>query len=100
MLGMLKNLFGGGNKENLKQLVAEGAVIVDVRTPGEFSGGHPKGAVNIPLDRLQGNINKIKGYKKPIIVCCASGGRSANAARVLRSNGVDVHDAGSWYNLA
>lgn len=101
MFDMFKNLFGGGNKVNVKEIIAQGAVIIDVRTPGEFSGGHPKGAVNIPLDRIQGSISKIKAYKKPVVVCCASGMRSANAARVLKSNGIEnVYDAGSWYNIS
>lgn len=100
MLNMFKNLFGGGNGEALKQLVADGAVIIDVRTPGEFAGGHPKGAVNIPLDKLDANLNKIKAYKKPIIVCCASGMRSSSAKSQLTRKGIEnVHDAGSWSNL-
>lgn len=99
MLNIFKNLFGG-NSEAMKQLVADGAVIIDVRTPGEFAGGHPKGAVNIPLDKLEANLNKIKAYKKPIIVCCASGMRSASAKSLLTKKGIEnVNDAGSWSNL-
>lgn len=100
-MGFFSSLFGGGSpKVDLKEIIAKGAVIVDVRTPGEFSGGHVKGAVNIPLDKLQGNIAKIKGYKKPVIVCCASGMRSANAKRVLSKNGIEeIYDAGSWVSL-
>ncbi len=100
-MGFFSNHFGGGGpKVDLKEVIAKGAVIVDVRTPGEFSGGHAKGAVNIPLDKLQSNIAKIKGYKKPVIVCCASGMRSANAKRVLSKNGIEeIYDAGSWVSL-
>ena len=99
MFGFIKKLFGG-NSEEIKALVENGAVIIDVRTPGEFSGGHDAKAVNIPLDTLDKNINKIKSYKKPIVLCCASGMRSSRAKGVLLNKGIqDVHDAGAWVNL-
>lgn len=100
-MGFFSSLFGGGNKVNVAEIIEKGAVIVDVRTPGEFAGGHVKGAVNIPLDKIQSNINKIKNYKKPVVVCCASGMRSSNAKRVLIKNGIEeVYDAGSWMSIA
>ena len=100
IMGFFSSLFGGGNKKEIKQIIENGAIIIDVRTPGEFVGGHVKGSVNIPLDKIQGNIDKIKGYKKPIVVCCASGMRSSNAKRVLIKNGLDdVYDGGSWMSI-
>jgi phage shock protein E len=100
-MGFFSNLFSGGNKVNIAEIIEKGAVIIDVRTPGEFAGGHVKGAVNIPLDKIQSNISKIKNYKKPVVVCCASGMRSSNAKRVLVKNGlVEVYDAGSWMSIA
>ncbi len=99
MFGFIKKLFGG-NSEEIKALLANGAVIIDVRTPSEFKGGHAQKAVNIPLDTLDRNINKIKAYKKPIVLCCASGMRSSRAKGVLMNQGLqDVHDAGAWVNL-
>ena len=99
-MGFFSSLFGGGNKKEIKQIIENGAIIIDVRTPGEFVGGHVKGSVNIPLDKIQGNIDKIKGYKKPIVVCCASGMRSSNAKRLLIKNGLeDVYDGGSWMSI-
>ncbi len=98
MLDSIKKLFGG-NAVNYSELLANGAVIVDVRTPGEFVSGHIRGSLNIPLDQLKGNLKKIK-KDKPVIVCCASGMRSAAAKGVLKSNGFnDVHNAGSWTKL-
>lgn len=98
MLDFIKKLFGG-NTVNYSELLANGAVIVDVRTPGEFVSGHIRGSLNIPLDQLKGNLKKIK-KDKPVIVCCASGMRSAAAKGVLKSNGYsDVHNAGSWTKL-
>lgn len=100
MFDFLKTLFGGGNSESIKQLVADGAVVIDVRSPQEFGGGHFKGAKNIPLDKIEANIKTIKSFEKPIIVCCASGMRSGKAKSILESKGIaNVHNAGSWQNL-
>jgi phage shock protein E len=75
------------NKE-VQSMVAEGAKIVDVRTPGEFATGHYPGAVNIPLDSLSNRIREFgKDLAAPIVVYCASGGRSGGARRILESAG-------------
>ena len=84
---------------NMKDLLANGAVIVDVRTPAEFAGGHPKAAVNIPLDQLEARAAEI-ARDKPVLLCCASGGRSARATSYLKGLGYDAHNAGPWTNLA
>lgn len=69
-----------------KQLLSEGAVLVDVRTPGEYSSGHLKGAKNIPLATIS-NISKKVSKDKDIIVYCQSGSRSTSASRQLKSMG-------------
>jgi phage shock protein E len=98
MLDFLKKLFGG-TKVDFATLLQNGAIIVDVRTPGEFSGGHIKGSINIPLNVLQTQMGKLK-KDKAIITCCASGVRSGSAVGILKSNGFnDVYNAGSWINL-
>lgn len=100
MINLLKSVFGGSNATPLNDVLAQGAVIIDVRSAGEFAGGHAKGAINIPLDQLENKLATIKKYKKPIIVCCASGMRSARAKSFLASQGLtDLHDAGSWRAL-
>lgn len=100
MIQTLKNILGIGPKVDYKELIANGAIVIDVRTKGEFSGGHAKGSVNIPLDQLSSGIKKLKDKEKAIITCCASGMRSASAKAILKSNGFkNVHNAGSWYNL-
>ena len=100
MLGILKKLFGGGPSVDYKELVRNGAIILDVRTPGEFSSGHIKGAINIPLDQLSKSLAKLKDKNKTIITCCASGMRSASAKGILKSNGyTDVHNGGGWSSL-
>jgi len=99
MIQTLKNLLGMGPKTDYKELVAKGAVIVDVRSKGEYQGGHIKGSINIPLNNLQGHLTKLK-RDKPIITCCASGMRSASAKSILKSHGFDeVYNGGGWMSL-
>ena len=99
MFESIKKLFGI-KETNFSQLVAEGAIILDVRTSSEYSSGHIKGSVNIPVDKLASNLNKLKAKDKPIITCCASGMRSASAKSILASKGyTNVHNGGAWQLL-
>jgi rhodanese-related sulfurtransferase len=98
-MSFLKNLFGLGPKVNYTELIEKGAQIIDVRTPGEFAGGHIRGAVNIPLQSISNNLNKIK-KDRPVITCCASGMRSASARKILLANGFsEVYNGGGWAQL-
>lgn len=77
---------------NLKQ-----ATIVDVREPFEFEMGNVEGSINIPLGQVPEKIEELKTMKKPLVLCCASGGRSGQATQFLEMNGVeDVHNGGGW----
>jgi phage shock protein E len=97
-MSLLGKLFGM-KSVNYQQLVQEGAVIVDVRSPGEFQGGHIKGSINVPLQSIQSSLGKIP-KNKTVITCCASGMRSASAKSVLKSAGyADVHNGGGWMSL-
>jgi rhodanese-related sulfurtransferase len=99
MLEIIKQLFGIKTTD-YAQLVASGAMILDVRTPGEFNGGHIKGSTNIPLDKLSANLHKLKAKDKAIITCCASGARSAAAKSILKSKGYpNVYNGGAWQSL-
>lgn len=99
MIGLLKKLFGIKSVDYVA-LMASGAQIIDVRTKGEFQGGHIKGSVNIPLQSLTAQLSKIK-KNKPVITCCASGMRSASAKNILKANGyTEVYNGGSWQSLA
>ncbi|MGW2034967.1 rhodanese-like domain-containing protein [Streptomyces sp. NPDC001811] len=64
--------------------------VIDVRTPGEYAGGHVPGALNIPLDQLDRALPDIRSAaeRRDILVVCASGARSENACRVLAGNGI------------
>ena len=63
MIQSLKTLLGFGPATDYTALLKKGAQIIDVRTPAEYSGGHIKGSINIPLDTLQKNLTKIKKDK-------------------------------------
>jgi phage shock protein E len=101
MLNALKNLLGlGGPSVDLAALAQQGAVILDVRTKGEYASGHIKGSLNIPLDALGSNLGKLKDKQTPIITCCASGMRSASAKSFLKNQGyTEVHNGGGWMSL-
>lgn len=100
MIETLKKIFGIGPATDYSQLVKNGAIILDVRTKGEYAGGHIKGSVNIAVDKLSNNLQQFKNKEQPIITCCASGMRSASAKSILKSNGyTHVHNGGSWSSL-
>jgi phage shock protein E len=89
-IGILANLFSGGGAEkaDVLSLVQNGARVIDVRTAGEFSGGHIKGAINIPYDVIVREIGKVETDKeKAIVVYCRSGSRSSAAKKSLQQAG-------------
>jgi rhodanese-related sulfurtransferase len=68
-----------------------------VRTAHEFDAGKIKGSINIPVDRLDINLERIRGFRKPVIVVCDNGARSQQAISILKRNSIkDVHYGGSW----
>ncbi len=79
-------------KENL-------GTIVDVRTYGEFIGGNVADSINIPLNEIPERIEELKALKAPLILCCASGGRSGQAHHFLSQNGIECYNGGSWLNV-
>ena len=93
---MFSFLFG---KNKVKEALKNGAVIIDVRTPHEYDQGKVTGSINIPLDRIQSGIGRIKEMKKPVVVCCASGMRSSAAKQLLKSSGIEVYNGGSWTSV-
>jgi rhodanese-related sulfurtransferase len=86
-------------RRRLPALLREGAQVVDVRSPTEFASGHAPGSVNIPLHEIGQRARELDPGRW-VIVCCASGTRSAMARLRLRRQGFDrVLNAGSWLNL-
>ena len=73
--------------------------IVDVRTPGEFMGGNVAGSINIPLNEVVDRADEIMQLQKPVIFCCASGGRSGQATAYFKSQGLECENGGGWMEV-
>lgn len=80
-----------------REIVAQGGTLLDVRTPGEYAGGHLDGAINIPVDALASRIGELAA-DKPVVVYCRSGRRSAIATELLTEKGFKVTDIGTMAN--
>jgi len=84
----------------VEKLIAENqGTIVDVRTPGEYLGGHVAGSINIPLNEIPARLEEIATLKAPLVLCCASGNRSGQATLFLKELGLDCYNGGSWMNV-
>lgn len=88
------------SRAGAQALVKDGALLLDVRSPGEFSEGHLPGAVNVPVQELEASLASLSPDKaRPIVVYCRSGMRSAKARKVLLSAGFTrVEDLGGLSN--
>jgi len=91
MFGRGREIQGG----EARKLVAAGARLVDVRSPEEYARGHLPGAVNIPVQELDGRLADVGPVDHELIVYCRSGHRSSRAAQILRAHGfTKVHNLG------
>ncbi|MFT4544319.1 MAG: phage shock protein E [Bacteroidia bacterium] len=94
------SIFGGTKKnEKVAALLKKGALIIDVRTPGEYVGGHITESVNILLDLIPGKVNELKSKNKVIITCSRSVARSGMAAGQLHNAGIEVENGGPWNSV-
>ena len=74
--------------EAIRLLNHEKGLLVDVREPDEYRGGHIPSALNLPLSGLVSGLKQIEKHKaRPLIICCRSSQRSARAAVALRKHG-------------
>jgi phage shock protein E len=91
-------VFGRGREiqgADARKLVAAGARLLDVRSPGEFAGGHLPGAINIPVQELERRLAEAGPSDGELIVYCRSGHRSSRATQLLRQHGFSkVHNLG------
>ena len=89
------------NVDKVRELVENGAFIVDVREAYEYKGSHIKGSVNIPLSRLRSSITEIP-KDKPVYLLCRTGQRSYNAVMALQNLGYDnvYNITGSFLGLS
>lgn len=84
---------------SVRQLVEEGAILLDVRTQCEFAGYHIKGSINVPYDKIEHLLDMIKHHERPVITFSAHGRRSEIAAQHLRANGIVAYDAGTLHEI-
>lgn len=100
IFGFTKMFMGGGAPEDeVKAALANKALVVDVRTPGEFAEGSAINAVNIPLNEIiQADVQLDK--EATVVVFCQSGNRSTQAQKLLKQQGFkDVVNGGTWINV-
>jgi phage shock protein E len=97
-MGLLSFLkIGASPKVDYREMIKNGAIVVDVRTVQEFNSGHVKGSKNIPLHTLNSKKKAFKG--KEVILVCRSGGRASQAKQMLTNSGITAYNAGAWQNL-
>lgn len=82
------------NTPHHRELVSQGALILDVRTAAEYREGHVPQALNLPVQELPARLHEVGPTERPIVVYCRSGGRSAQAAQLLTRAGYQVRDIG------
>jgi rhodanese-related sulfurtransferase len=69
-----------------------GATVLDVREKDEWSAGHIRGAVHIPMHQIPARVGVEVGLEQPIVVVCKVGGRSAHVSAWLRGQGYDARN--------
>ncbi|MFI5187992.1 MAG: rhodanese-like domain-containing protein [Chitinophagales bacterium] len=95
----LFSIFGIGNNK-LKEGLRRGGTIIDIRIAAEFDQGKIRNSVNIPVDRININLDRIRHMRKPIILCSNSDSESEQAVSVLKANGIkETYNGGSWTRL-
>ena len=86
-----------------KQLIAQGATVLDVRSPDEYAGGHLPQATNVPIQSFDvAAVDKLVGgdKSKPIVTYCAKGGRAQKAKDALEAAGyTHVVNGGGYDDL-
>lgn len=91
--------------QRARDLIAKGAVVVDVRTPGEFADGHLASATNIPVQDFATRIAEVDKLvagdrTRPVVVYCAAGKRAAKAKAQLDAGGyTQVVNGGGYDDL-
>jgi rhodanese-related sulfurtransferase len=96
-----RRFFGKITGQKARELVSSGALLLDVRSPSEFAGGHVDSAKNIPVGELVARAAELgTDHARPVVVYCASGMRSASAKSTLKKLGFssvfDLGGMGRW----
>lgn len=98
-MGIFSFFRKGNKKQAIVEAVAHGAMIVDVRSAGEFQSGHVAGAVNVPLPEVESHFSKWAAAGKTVVFCCASGIRSGTASKKAVNAGLTAFNGGGWQSL-
>jgi phage shock protein E len=94
-MGIL-SILGIGNGK-IKQALKRGGTVIDIRTAGEFDQGKVRGSINIPTDRIDINLQRIRQMRKPIIICSNSDSESERMIGFLKANGIkEIYNGGPW----
>ena len=82
--------YGDVTVERTRELLQEmpSMVILDVRTDGEYRDGHIEGAVNIPVNELEGRLGELEKDDETLVYC-RTGNRSGTAVGILKENGYE-----------
>ena len=87
-MGLLNDMLGPDLAQGLAEFEkTPGAVLLDVRTPEEYAGGHIAGSRNLPLQVITQVEDEIPQKDTPVFVYCQSGGRSRRAAAFMEKIG-------------
>jgi phage shock protein E len=97
-MGLRSKAFSRIENEVLELLKAC-AIIIDLRNPDEFSRGCVEGSLNIRLQEIEDNSQKILDLNQAIVFCCAAGLRSGKATTILKKKGLTCLNGGSWSKL-
>ncbi len=85
--------------DGLDKKIANGAIILDVRTTGEYATGHINGSINIPLGAIRERYNELYS-KKTYITNCSHGLRSVKVEDLLKELGFkNIYNGGAWTDL-
>ena len=100
-MNILSSIFKRPSSKTIdfNEIKENGAIVVDVRTPGEYKTGHVKASYNFPLSTLRKNIKILQSFHKPLLLVCRSGNRSETAKNILKEYGIECYNAGPWKNL-
>lgn len=88
MFGIFRSFLAGNDTDLLRNSIKHNACLLDVRSESEFNAGSCKGAINIPVDQIENQLEKLKNQQQ-IVVFCRSGMRSNLAEQTLRKHGLN-----------
>ena len=86
--------FFKGTSPNFKEMIENGATLLDVRTDKEFQAEHIANSIHIPLDQVEGRMDEILKMNQPIVAYCRSGRRSGIATTMFKNAGLEAYNGG------